>query len=154
MGSNYTQFCWYICLFFVPCTFLAIKDPSSSLGSKRLTIILSLIKATLLKMASFQRVRFIFQISKPPKKDVPNHYPELDIWISFLLLWAGISSSKFRIMIWNIFLRFGDLKNKLHSLKKATFMSNLLNGRNTKKLKNQKTGLFSQIVSKKANIII
>ena len=30
----------------------------------------------------FQKVRFVFQISKYPKKITPNHYPELEIWNS------------------------------------------------------------------------
>ena len=60
-----------------------------------------------LKVAFFQKVRFIFQISKSPKKITPNHYPELEIWISCLLLWAEISNFKFRIVIWsNLFWRF------------------------------------------------
>ena len=41
------------------------------------------------------------------KKNIPNRYPELEIWISCLLLWAGISNFKFRIVIWsNLFWRF------------------------------------------------
>ena len=51
-----------------------------------------------LKVAFFQKVRFVFQISK---KITPNHYPELEIWISCLLWWAGISNFKFRIVIWS-----------------------------------------------------
>ena len=62
----------------------------------------------MLKVAFFQKVRFAFQISKSPKKITPNHYPELEIWISCLLLWAGISNPKFRIVIWSIF--FWDLE--------------------------------------------
>ena len=41
------------------------------------------------------------------KKNTPNHYPELEIWISCLLLWAGISNFRFRIVICsNLFWRF------------------------------------------------
>ena len=41
-----------------------------------------------------------------------------------VMLWAGILNFKFRIVFWNIFFwRFGDLKNELHFLKKATFSS-------------------------------
>ena len=59
----------------------------------------------MLKVAFFQKVRFVFQISKSPKKISPNHYPELEIWISCLLLGTGISNFKFRIVIWsNCFL--------------------------------------------------
>ena len=36
-------------------------------------------------------------------KNIPNHYPALEIRISCLLIWAGNSNSKFRILIWNIF---------------------------------------------------
>ena len=49
---------------------------------------------------------FFFQISKS-LKNTPNHYPELEIWLSCLLLWAGISNFRFRIVIWsNLFWRF------------------------------------------------
>ena len=44
--------------------------------------------------------------------NIPNHYPELK---SCLLLWAGNSNFKLRIVIWNIFFwRFGDLTNTSH----------------------------------------
>ena len=46
-------------------------------------------------------LQFVFQISKT---NIPNHYPELEIWISCLLLWAGNSNFKFRIVIWSIFV--------------------------------------------------
>ena len=32
-----------------------------------------------LKVAFFQKVRFVFQISKSPKKNIPKRYPELEI---------------------------------------------------------------------------
>ena len=35
-----------------------------------------------LKVALYQKVRFVFQISKSPKINIPNHYPELEIQIS------------------------------------------------------------------------
>ena len=39
-----------------------------------------------------------------------------------VMVWAGILNFKFKIAFWNIFFsRFGDLKNELHFLKKATF---------------------------------
>ena len=64
-------------------------------------------------------MRFVFQISQSPKKIIPKNYPELEIWISYLMLWAGISNFKFRIVIWSkLFWRFGGLKNELHFLKK------------------------------------
>ena len=72
-------------------------------------------KSCMAKSAFFQKVRFVFQISKSQKK---------------------ISNFKFRIVIWNIFFR--DLKNESHFLKKATFnkseKKNILdNGRVTKR---------------------
>ena len=70
----------------------------------------------LVKVAFFQKVQFVFQISKSPKQITPNHYLELEIWISCLLLWAGISNFKFRIVIWSNLLRISI------SEKKATFM--------------------------------
>ena len=36
-------------------------------------------------MAFFQIVRFIFQISKSSKENIPTFYPELEIWNIFLL---------------------------------------------------------------------
>ena len=58
-------------------------------------------------MAFFQKVRFVFQISKSPKKNIPNYYPELEIWICCLLLLVGNLNFKFRIVFWNIsFWRF------------------------------------------------
>jgi len=79
----------------------------------------------LFKVVSFHKVRFIFQISKSPKQIIPNHYPDLEIWIS-CLLWAGNSKFKFRIVIWNNF--FWDLevwKMNFTFWKKATFTKNL-----------------------------
>ena len=63
------------------------------------------------------------------KIHIPNHYPELEIWISCLLLWGRFSNFKFRIVIWNI--HFGNVKNTSHFLKKATcrkpsFFENIL----------------------------
>ena len=73
----------------------------------------------ILKVAFFQKVRFVFQISQSPKKIVPKNYPKLEIWISCLLIWAGISNFKFRIVFWNNFFgRLGDLKNESDFLKK------------------------------------
>jgi hypothetical protein len=37
------------------------------------------ISAIKLKVAFIQKVRFVFQISKSPKKYIPNYYPELEI---------------------------------------------------------------------------
>ena len=51
------------------------------------------------------------------QRNIPNHYPSLEIWMSCLLLWAGNSNSKFRIVICNII--FGDWTNNSHFLKKS-----------------------------------
>ena len=63
-----------------------------------------------LKVAFFQKVWFVFQISK---KNIPNYYPELEIWIWCLLLLAGNLNFKFRIAFWNIFI-FGIGRFKKH----------------------------------------
>ena len=53
------------------------------------------------------------------QKNYSKNYPELEIWISCLLIWAGISNFKLRIVFWNnVFGRLGDLKNESHFLKK------------------------------------
>ena len=49
-----------------------------------------------LQSSFFQKVRFVFQISPPQKKNIPKNYPQLEIWILF-------STFKFRIAFWNIF---------------------------------------------------
>ena len=41
-----------------------------------------LYKPSKLKVAFFQKVRFVFQTSKSLKKIILNHYPELEIWNS------------------------------------------------------------------------
>ena len=33
------------------------------------------------KVAFFQKVRFVFQISQSPQKIIPKNYPELEIWM-------------------------------------------------------------------------
>ena len=40
---------------------------------------ISMLNQPKLKVASFQKVRFIFQISKSPKKIIPKNYPQLEI---------------------------------------------------------------------------
>ena len=58
----------------------------------------------LLKVAFFQKVRFVFQISvNLQNKKNPNYYPELKIWICCLLIMAGNLNFMFRIVIWNIY---------------------------------------------------
>ena len=49
----------------------------------------------LIKVAFFQKVRFGFELSK---RNNLNHYPELEFWISCLLLCAGNPNFKFRIV--------------------------------------------------------
>ena len=36
----------------------------------------------ILKVAFFQKVQFVFRISKSQKKNIPKNYPELEILIS------------------------------------------------------------------------
>ena len=80
-----------------------------------------------LKVAFFQRVRFVFQISQFPKNIIPKNYPELEIWIYCLLIWAGISNFKIRIVFLE-YLFLGDWeiwKTNLTFWKKDT-CSNLI----------------------------
>ena len=42
----------------------------------------------------FSESEIRFSNLQTSKKNIPNHYPELEIWISCLLLWAGISNFK------------------------------------------------------------
>ena len=78
-----------------------------------------------IKVASFQKVRFVFQISKSPQKKV---FKKTILNLKFkipahnsIMLWAGILNFKFRIVFWNIsFGRLEIWKNKKH-WKKATF---------------------------------
>ena len=70
-----------------------------------------------LKVAFFQKERIRF--SNLQSKNIPNYYPELEIWICCLHLLSGNLNFKFRIVFWNIF--FGNFKNTSHFLKKATF---------------------------------
>ena len=60
----------------------------------------------LLKVAFFQKVRFIFQISQSPKKIFQKTILNLKFKIpthNIILLWGGILNFKFRIVFWNIF---------------------------------------------------
>ena len=41
-----------------------------------------MINSLWLKVALFQKVQSVFQISKSPKKNIPRNYPELEIQIS------------------------------------------------------------------------
>jgi hypothetical protein len=72
----------------------------------------------LLKVVFFQKVRFVFQISKSQKKIFQKTILSLKFKFpanNTLLLLAGNLNFKLRIVFWNIsFLRFGDL-NKFHS---------------------------------------
>ena len=78
---------------------------------------------SLFKGGFFQQVRFVFQISKSPKKSIFKKtilnlkfkFPAKNTW----LLLAGNLNFKLRIVFWSIFWGvFGDLKNKSHLLKK------------------------------------
>ena len=73
------------------------------------------------KVAFFQKVQYVFQISnkKMFKKTILNLKFKFPAKNSKVLL-AGNSNSKFRIVCWNIFFeRFGDLKKGSHFLKKS-----------------------------------
>ena len=76
-----------------------------------------------LKVAFFQKVRCVFQISKSPKKIFQITILDLKSKFSAnfsILLLAGNLNFKFRIAFWNIFFgRFGDLKTTSHFLKKV-----------------------------------
>ena len=89
-------------------------------------------------MAFFQKVRCGFQISKI---NIPNHYPELEIWISCLLLWAGNSNFKFRIVIWNSYL--GNVKNTSHFLKKKPPLKSPIDGSYYNMYRDKSTKLFT-----------
>ena len=67
----------------------------------------------LVKVAFIQKVRFVSQISQPPKKYIPIYYPELEIWICCLLLLAGNLNFKFRIVIWKTFLEIWRFKKHI-----------------------------------------
>ena len=71
------------------------------------------------KVGFFRKWDLFFKLPNLPKKYSKKNYPELEIWISCLLIWAGISNFKLRIVFWNNFL--GDFKNESHFLKKGTF---------------------------------
>ena len=66
----------------------------------------------LLKVAFFQKMRFISL--KSPKKIIPKTILILKFEKRYLLIWAGISKFKLRIVFWEIW-RFE------HFLKKGTF---------------------------------
>ena len=56
-----------------------------------------------LKVVFFSEREIRFSNLQISKKIIPKHYPELEIWISCLLLWAVMSNFKCWIVIWNIF---------------------------------------------------
>ena len=68
----------------------------------------------LFKVAFFQKVRCVFQISKSPKKIFQKTILNLKFKFpakNTLLLLAGNLNFKLRIVFWNIF--FGDLKKRI-----------------------------------------
>ena len=78
------------------------------------------------------KVWFVFQISRSPKKIIPKNYPELEICISCLLIWAGSSNFKLEIVFGNnCFGRFEKRISLSEKLKKknrvesGTIMLNL-----------------------------
>jgi hypothetical protein len=75
--------------------------------------LLMLVNVIGLKVAFFQKVRFVFQISKSPEKNIPKNYPELENSRPFHNIVMG-GNFKFHVQG-----RFGDLKNESHFLKKS-----------------------------------
>ena len=75
------------------------------------------ILADQLKGFFFQKVRFVVQISKSPKKIIQKTILSLKFKFptnNSKALLGGNLNFKFRIVFWNIsFLRFGDLKNEI-----------------------------------------
>jgi hypothetical protein len=77
---------------------------------------------TKVKVAFYQKVRFVFQISKSPKKKKKIRKTILSLKFkipahNIILFWAGILNFKLRIVFWNIFFWWiGDLKNESHFL--------------------------------------
>ena len=101
-----------ICLMLISCILKCVKESAwvkESVWAKCLQFYSSGCKDGFI-----QKVWCVFQIYITNN---PNHYPELEIWISCLLLWAGNSNFKFRIVIWNIY--FGDLTNTSQFLKRS-----------------------------------
>ena len=82
------------------------KVPRNSLWEPLLWLLRVFVKVEtrdfryLLKVAFFQKVQCVFHIAKI---NIPNHYPELEIWISCFLFLAGNLNFKVRIVIWNNF---------------------------------------------------
>jgi hypothetical protein len=69
-----------------------------------------------LKVAFFRKWDSFFQI--------PKNYSELEIWISCLLIWVGISNFKLRIVFWSNFLGDWEIwKTNLTFWKKAPLPS-------------------------------
>ena len=67
-----------------------------------------------LKVAYFQRVRLIFQISKEKifQKTILNLKSKIPAHNS-IILWAGILNFRFRIVIWNIFLEIWRFEKRI-----------------------------------------
>ena len=74
-----------------------------------------LVSNMIIKVAFIQKVRFVFQISK---KNIPNYYPELEIWIYCLLLLPGNLNLnfKFRIVIFHYLLWYLILMQYAHHI--------------------------------------
>ena len=79
-----------------------------------------------LKVAFFQKVRFVFKVFKSAKKNIPDHYPELEIEkvVSCYGREFHVHDSDFEIF-WGGFV---DLKNQSHFLKKDTFSNTTIKG--------------------------
>ena len=61
----------------------------------------------------FKKWDSFFQISQSHKKIIPKNYPELEIWISCLQIWAGISNLKLRIVFLIIFWEIGRFEKRI-----------------------------------------
>ena len=78
-----------------------------------------------LKVAFFQKEKSFFRSPNLKRRIFQKTISNLKFKIpaqNSIMLLKGILNFKFKIVFWNIFfLRFGDLKNESHFLKKATF---------------------------------
>ena len=76
-----------------------------------------------LEVFFFQKMWFVFQISKSQKKIFQKTILSLKVEFpanNNKMFWAGNLNFKFMIVFWNIFFwRFGGLKNESHFLKKS-----------------------------------
>ena len=60
-----------------------------------------------------KNIATFFQIFQCLKTSIPKNYPELEIWISCLQIWAGISNLKLRIVFLIIFWEIGRFEKRI-----------------------------------------